>query len=298
MEFARDTLPPATVITHARRAGGGALVVRGTTSENETVRAVLVNGRPAKALAENFAEWEVALDGLPGGEVTLTAHAVDVSGNVEPWPHRLLVRLPRGSGRDPAQAGGTLALRNLPAENRGENAATPAPGGRPAGGPHQAKANRHGSAAEALQGTWQMVSQQRAGRVTARPTNMRWVIQGRTIWLVVDREADGPPAGKGVPEKRPAPGGPGGKQPAPRGGLRMTFGLDPAGATKRIDIDGPRKSLSYGIYRLDGDELTVCMGVSQPSPSYDTQARGDEKTRPAAISPEAGTVIVLKRLRD
>jgi hypothetical protein len=94
MEFVGDTLPPATVITHVRRAEGGALVVRGTTSENETVKTVLVNGRTAKATAPNFAEWEVTLEGLPGDEVRLAAHAVDDAGNVEPRPHQVLLRLP------------------------------------------------------------------------------------------------------------------------------------------------------------------------------------------------------------
>src|SRR5262249_25327927 len=81
MEFARDIQPPATVITHVHRAKTGTLMVRGTTSENETVAKVIVNGREAKAAAPNFAEWEVALDDVRAGEATLTAHAVDVSGN-------------------------------------------------------------------------------------------------------------------------------------------------------------------------------------------------------------------------
>jgi hypothetical protein len=93
-EFAGDTLPPATVITDVRKGKGGTLVVRGTTSDNGVVRAVLVNGRPARATAPNFAEWEIGLDKLAGEEVKLTAYAVDDSGNVEPRPHTLLVRLP------------------------------------------------------------------------------------------------------------------------------------------------------------------------------------------------------------
>jgi uncharacterized protein (TIGR03067 family) len=283
MEFARDTLPPATVITSVRRAKGGALVVRGTTSENEAVAKVLVNGREASATAENFAEWEVTLDGLPDGDVELTAHAVDVFDNEEPRPHRLLVRALRGG------AGETLNLPSLPPEEkRAENTSTPAPGGRPAGEPGKPDA-------EALQGTWQMVSQQHGGWATARPRNMKWVVEGNAIWLVVER---------GAPEKKPAPAGgkgPAGKdrkQAGPPRGLRMTFRLDPAAAPKRIGIDGPKKSQSYGIYRLDGDELTVCMGVSQSSPTYDPMASGEESTRPATLSPECGTVIVLKRVKD
>jgi hypothetical protein len=94
MEFAGDTLPPATVITDVRKEKNGTLVVRGTTSDNGAVKAVLVNGRAARATAPNFAEWEVGLDKPAGGEVKLTAHAVDDFGNVEPRPHTLLVRLP------------------------------------------------------------------------------------------------------------------------------------------------------------------------------------------------------------
>jgi hypothetical protein len=92
MEFAGDTLPPTTVVTHVRRGPGGALVVRGTTSENETVRRVLVNGREARATAPNFAEWEVTLDGTADGTVQVSAHAEDDSGNVEPRPHTLVVK--------------------------------------------------------------------------------------------------------------------------------------------------------------------------------------------------------------
>jgi uncharacterized protein (TIGR03067 family) len=265
MEFARDTLPPATAITHVRRGEGGTLVVRGTTSENDTVAQVLVNGREAKAAAPNFAEWEIVLDGAPDGDVELAAHAVDVSGNAEPRPHRLLVRLPRRGGPNEA-----IRVRNLPSDPKRVVQAEP---------PLPRQANGHGSDAEALQGTWQMVAQQRAGRVTARPKNMKWVIQGDTIGLIVEREGQ---AGKSGPLRGP----------------RMRFRLSPAASPKRIDLDGPRKAISYGVYRLDGDELTVCMGVSQPSPTYDRQAKGDESTRPAAISPEAGTVIVLRRVRD
>jgi hypothetical protein len=78
-----DDLPPATVITSVRPAGGGRLVVRGTTSDNGAVRRVLVNGREARAVAPNFAEWEAVVDA--GGSVS--AHAEDAAGNVEPRPH-------------------------------------------------------------------------------------------------------------------------------------------------------------------------------------------------------------------
>jgi hypothetical protein len=84
-----DDLAPATVITHLRNPAVGQLVVRGTTSDNGAVREVLVNGRKARALAPNFAEWEVVFEGLRPGEMKLTAHATDAAGNVEKRPHVL-----------------------------------------------------------------------------------------------------------------------------------------------------------------------------------------------------------------
>jgi hypothetical protein len=88
-----DDLPPITVITHVRPAGAGRLAVRGTTADNGAVAKVLVNGRPARALRDNFAEWEVVLTDIPPGEVRLTAQAEDAAGNVEKRPHVLRVRM-------------------------------------------------------------------------------------------------------------------------------------------------------------------------------------------------------------
>src|SRR5205823_9633663 len=67
-----DDLPPLTVITHVGRREGK-MVVRGTATDNGTIRRVLVNGREAQALAPNFAEWEVVLDTAGSGEVQVTA---------------------------------------------------------------------------------------------------------------------------------------------------------------------------------------------------------------------------------
>ena len=89
-----DDLPPTTVITHVRRNGAD-LVVRGTTADNGVVRKVLVNGREAKALAPNFAEWEAVLTGGRPGELKVAAHAEDAAGNVEPRPHLLSVVVAR-----------------------------------------------------------------------------------------------------------------------------------------------------------------------------------------------------------
>jgi hypothetical protein len=85
-----DDLPPTTVITHIRKSGTQ-LVVRGTTADNGTVAKVLVNGRPARALAANFAEWEAVLTPTPGAATQVQAQATDAAGNVEPRPHVVTV---------------------------------------------------------------------------------------------------------------------------------------------------------------------------------------------------------------
>jgi hypothetical protein len=84
-----DDLPPASVITHVAREGGNRLRVVGTTSDNGTVAGVSVNGRPAKALADNFAQWEVIVDAAASGAVKLEARSQDAAGNVEQMPHVL-----------------------------------------------------------------------------------------------------------------------------------------------------------------------------------------------------------------
>ncbi len=88
-----DDLPPATVITHVGPVRGGKVSVRGTTCDNGTVKSVLVNGKPARATAPNFAEWEIVLEGVKAGEVKFLARAEDAAGNVEKLPHVLVVRM-------------------------------------------------------------------------------------------------------------------------------------------------------------------------------------------------------------
>ncbi len=83
-----DDLPPATIITHTLKHADGSLLVRGTTADNGTVKRVVINGREAKPLRENFAEWEVTLAKTEAGG-KLTAHAEDAAGNVEPRAHVL-----------------------------------------------------------------------------------------------------------------------------------------------------------------------------------------------------------------
>ncbi len=82
-----DDLPPTTVITDVSPASGGKLLVRGTTADNGPVRRVLVNGQEARAIGDNFSQWEIALDRPAGAELKIAAHAEDAAGNIEPRPH-------------------------------------------------------------------------------------------------------------------------------------------------------------------------------------------------------------------
>ena len=90
-----DDLPPATVITWVGKPDHGRLVVRGTTSDNGSVKRVLVNGRAARPMAPNFAQWEITLEDVHPGTLKLTAAAEDAAGNVEKLPHVISVAIPR-----------------------------------------------------------------------------------------------------------------------------------------------------------------------------------------------------------
>jgi hypothetical protein len=82
-----DDLPPATVITGVVKKDGK-LIVRGSTTDNGTVKRVLVNGQEAKATAANFTEWEITLDAT----AELKALAEDAAGNVEKTPMVVVVK--------------------------------------------------------------------------------------------------------------------------------------------------------------------------------------------------------------
>jgi hypothetical protein len=87
-----DDLPPTTVITYVTALGAGKVIVRGTTSDNGTVKRVVVNGQEARALAPNFAEWEIELSAAKPGKWKVSAHAEDAAGNVEKVPHVVVCR--------------------------------------------------------------------------------------------------------------------------------------------------------------------------------------------------------------
>ena len=86
-----DDLAPTTVITHVRPLTGGKIIIHGVTADNGTVTSVRVNGREARALAPNFAQWEITLEGLRPGTMKVAAFAEDAAGNVEKGPHTLNV---------------------------------------------------------------------------------------------------------------------------------------------------------------------------------------------------------------
>ncbi|HSQ58538.1 MAG TPA: hypothetical protein VLM40_22650, partial [Gemmata sp.] len=86
-----DDFPPVTVITQVMRRDGK-LVVRGTTTDNGTVKKVTVNGQDAKALAANFSQWEAVLSG--DGIEEVAARSEDAAGNAEQVPHVVTIRAP------------------------------------------------------------------------------------------------------------------------------------------------------------------------------------------------------------
>ena len=78
-----DDLPPSTVITSITRTADGWLI-RGSAADNGEIKQVIVNGVAARAVRENFAEWEVTL--LRQDSVEITAIARDAAGNIEKQP--------------------------------------------------------------------------------------------------------------------------------------------------------------------------------------------------------------------
>jgi hypothetical protein len=88
-----DDLPPSTVITSVQMVGEGRVLVRGTTCDNGSVKGVQVNGRPAKPVASNYAQWEIMLSQALETRLQIIAVAEDRAGNVEQTPHQRTVFL-------------------------------------------------------------------------------------------------------------------------------------------------------------------------------------------------------------
>lgn len=76
-----DDQPPATVITGIFKVETGWRIA-GVAADNGAIKEVVVNGLPAKAVRDNFAEWEITLQELPSNG-TVTASATDSAGNQE-----------------------------------------------------------------------------------------------------------------------------------------------------------------------------------------------------------------------
>jgi hypothetical protein len=89
-----DEMMPGTIITHVKSTALGTVLVRGTTTDNGTVTKVLVNGKQAKALQPNFAQWEATLTDVGDGSVAIEAFAEDAAGNVELARHRVTWKKP------------------------------------------------------------------------------------------------------------------------------------------------------------------------------------------------------------
>ena len=91
-----DDRPPVTVMTRVGISPTvpGRVVIEGSTVDDGDVRSVRVNGQEARALASNFLEWQVDLDGTPAGPLELSASANDLAGNVETTPHRAAIVVP------------------------------------------------------------------------------------------------------------------------------------------------------------------------------------------------------------
>ena len=65
-------------------------LVRGSAADNGEIKQVTVNGVAARAVRDNFSEWEVSITGEKMPAVVVSAS--DVAGNVEALPHSVSVK--------------------------------------------------------------------------------------------------------------------------------------------------------------------------------------------------------------
>jgi uncharacterized protein (TIGR03067 family) len=115
---------------------------------------------------------------------------------------------------------------------------------------------------EKLVGDWQITAIQVNGQKT--PDN---VLEGRKPGMTIRRVADRITADLRIASDRTR---------------TVTVGLDAAATTPRIDLIDDQNRVEQGIYKLDGDTLTLCFApVGQP--------------RPAAFADSSNRVIVFQK---
>jgi hypothetical protein len=98
-----DDLPPTATATHVSTQADGAILVRGTATDNNGIKEVLVDGRPVRQLRPNFAEWEIELRRPAETSEQVEIAVTDAAGNAAPVRHRFA--LPATKPAEPATAG-------------------------------------------------------------------------------------------------------------------------------------------------------------------------------------------------
>jgi G8 domain len=86
-----DDRPPVTIITRVDASQAGRVTVGGVAADDGEVQSVRVNGHPARAVAPDYSQWEIFLEKLEPGQLSITAVAQDSAGNIEKIPHRVSV---------------------------------------------------------------------------------------------------------------------------------------------------------------------------------------------------------------
>jgi len=85
-----DDRPPVSVITRVLAEAGDRIRVLGCSADDGRIKMVRVNGIIARPIVADFSRWEAVLSAVPGRSTPLEAIAEDVSGNIEPTPHRMV----------------------------------------------------------------------------------------------------------------------------------------------------------------------------------------------------------------